>query len=240
MIKFSLSHTVLRRLADYHGKFHPANNNKNIRMKAIVLFSLVMLAISAKSQSLKEALYGGKLKADTGAVIRKGDSLKIQENMAQKIVEDSIKKSTADSVRKEAIAAQKEKAIAAGEDTTGVTDAVLNPPSSTEPLAPENALPKDNNKIWKAYIDSLSITIKSEVLSSGKIKKGNYFVLIDYKINPDGQISVTSVTTDPQNSYLEQNIKDRLTLDSPRLNPVIDANGRARTVNKKQTLNFVK
>lgn len=219
-------------------KIHLFKQNKN--MKAIVLFSMVMLALSARSQSLKEALYGGKLKADTGAVIRKGDSLKIQENMAQKVVEDSIKKSTADSIRKEAIAIQKEKAIAAGQDTTAIvyTDSISG--TSTEISVTEKALPKDNNKIWKAYIDSLATTIKSEVLSSGKIKKGNYFVLIDYKINPDGQISVTSVTSDPQSSYLEQNIKDRLTLDGPRLNPVIDANGRARTVNKKQTLNFVK
>lgn len=209
-------------------------------MKAIVLFSMIMLALSARSQSLKEALYGGKLKADTGAVIRKGDSLKIQENMARKVVEDSIKKSTADSIRKEAIAIQKEKAIAAGQDTTAIVYTDTISATSTETSATEKALPKDNNKIWKAYIDSITTTIKSEVLSSGKIKKGNYFVLIDYKINPDGQISVTSVTSDPQNSYLEQNIKDRLTLDGPRLNPVIDANGRARTVNKKQTLNFVK
>ena len=218
--------------------------NKIMKMKAIVLFSLVMLAVSAKSQSLKEALYGGKLKADTGAVIRKGDSLKIQENMAQKVVEDSIKKSIADSVRKEAIAMQKEKALAAGQDTTAIATnaeaAISNDVSSAETSPAEKNIPKDNNTIWKAYIDSLSTTIKSEVLNSGKIKKGNYFVLIDYKINPDGQISVTSVTSDPQNSYLEQNIKDRLTLDGPRLNPIIDASGRARTVNRKQTLNFVK
>ena len=215
-----------------------------MKMKAIVLFSLVVMAVSAKSQSLKEALYGGKLKADTGAVIRKGDSLKIQENMAQKVAEDSIKKSIADSVRKEAIAMQKEKALAAGQDTSAITinaeAAKSNDVSSAETSPAEKSIPKDNNTLWKAYIDSLSTTIKSEVLSSGKIKKGNYFVLIDYKINPDGQISVTSVTSDPQNSYLEQNIKDRLTLDGPRLNPIIDANGRARTVNRKQTLNFVK
>ena len=66
-------------------------------MKAIVLLTVILLAISAKSQSLKEALYGGKLKADTGAVLRKGDSLKIKENMAQKIMADSIRK---DSINK--------------------------------------------------------------------------------------------------------------------------------------------
>ena len=51
-------------------------------MKAIVLFTVILLATSAKSQSLLDAVYSGKLKADTGAVLRKGDSLKIKENMA--------------------------------------------------------------------------------------------------------------------------------------------------------------
>jgi hypothetical protein len=60
-------------------------------MKPIVFFTFFLLAITAKSQSLKEALYGGKLKADTGAVIGKGDSLKIKESMAQKMSDDSLK-----------------------------------------------------------------------------------------------------------------------------------------------------
>ena len=103
-------------------------------MKAIVFFSVFLLAITAKSQSLKEALYGGKLKADTGAVIRKGDSAKIKENMAQKISEDSLKmaqkisedslrtvqKMIADSIRREEVAIEKQKALAAGLDTSAI------------------------------------------------------------------------------------------------------------------------
>jgi len=60
-------------------------------MKTIFLFTAFLLATTANSQSLKEALYGGKLKADTGAVIRKGDSAKIKESMAQKMSDDSLK-----------------------------------------------------------------------------------------------------------------------------------------------------
>jgi hypothetical protein len=60
-------------------------------MKALVLFTVFLVALNAQSQSLKDALYGGKLKADTGAVLRKGDTAKIKENMAQKMSEDSVK-----------------------------------------------------------------------------------------------------------------------------------------------------
>ena len=227
-----------------------------MKMKAIVLFSLFLLAVSANSQSLKEALYGGKLKADTGAVIRKGDTQKIQESMAQKVLADSIDKVVADSIKlvadskkkdsietakKEAIEVAKEKAIAEGKDTTNIdTTAVINAMNAETANAESKAVSKDNNVLWKTYIDEMAASIKAEALQSSKVKKGNYFVLIDYKVNPDGQVSITSVSVDPQNSFLEQNIKDRLTLNPAKLNPIVDPTGRARTVNRKQTLNFVK
>ena len=203
-------------------------------MKAIVLFSVFLLAISAKSQSLVEALYGGKLKADTGTVLRKGDSLKIRENMAQKIIADSIKKVT--------IVVEKQNVIAAGMDTTSMinintdTSATL----SAATVSAEKTIPKDNNKIWKTFIDSITIAIKSEVITSNKLKKGAYSVLIEYEIKPDGQININSVTSDPQNSFLEGQIKVRLTLDAPQLNPVMGTNGKPRTVVKKQLLSYVK
>ncbi len=208
-------------------------------MKTIVLFTLVLLTFSAKSQSLKDALYSGKLKADTGAVIRKGDTLRIKENIAQKVEDDSVKmaqKIIADSIKKETFAIEKEIAIAAGKDTT----AFINTEVGAETLPAEKSIPKDNNKIWKSFIDSVTTTIKSEVLTSGKLKKGAYSVLIEYEIKPDGQININSVTSDPQNSFLEGQIKVRLTLDAPQLNPVMGTNGKPRTVIKKQLLNFMK
>ena len=217
-------------------------------MKAIVLFTFILLTFSVKSQSLKEALYSGKLKADTGAVIRKGDSLKIQENMAQKVIADSINKVVADSIKKEAIEVAKkeaievakEKAIAEGKDTTAIdTTAIINAINTgTSPA--EKTIPADNNKIWKTFIDSVTTVIKSEVITSNKLKKGAYSVLIEYEIKPDGQIDINSVASDPQNSFLEGQIKVRLTLDAPKLNPVMGTNGKPRTVAKKQMLSFVK
>jgi hypothetical protein len=208
-------------------------------MKIIVLFAALLLAVSARSQSLKEALYGGKLKADTGAVIRKGDSLKIRENMAQKVVDDSMKvveKAVADSVKKETLVMEKEKAIAEGRDTTAIVAAL-----ATESLiVVEKAIPKDNNKIWKSFIDSLSTAVKSEVITSNKIKNGAYSVLIEYEIRQDGQVGINSVASDPKNQFLEQQITDRLTYNAPQMNPILGPNGKARTVTRKQMLSFVK
>lgn len=197
-------------------------------MKAIVLFALSLLAISANSQSLKEALFGGKLKADTGTVLKKGDSLKIKDNLAQKIIADSIKKET--------VAIEKQNAIAAGLDTT----ALVNTDAAAGTMPAEKVTPKDNNKTWKVFIDEFTTTIKSEVLTSSKVKNGTYSVLIDYEIGPDGQININSVSADPSSSFLEQQIKERLTLTAPQLTPVMGTNGKPRTVSKKQLLSFVK
>jgi antitoxin component of RelBE/YafQ-DinJ toxin-antitoxin module len=213
-------------------------------MKTILLFTVLFTTISANSQSLLDAVYSGKLKADTGAVLRKGDSLKIKENMAQKVIADSVRKdSIAAAIAAAAI--EKQNATFSAKDTVGgintstatnVNTAVV----STEAMPIEKNIPKDNNRIWKAFIDSLTTTIKSEVLSSGKIKKGAYSVLINYDIRPDGQISINSVASDPQSSFLDEQIKLRLTLDSPQLNPVLGTNGQPRTVAKKQMLTLVK
>lgn len=224
------------------GPVYEGDNDKSIQMKALLFVFVIFLAISAQSQSLKEALYDGKLKADTGAVIRKGDSATIRENMAMKAAEvateDSMKKVAADSIVQEALAAKKEKALAAGEDTTSITLTAADTAALTAPVV--DATPKDNNTIWKSFIDSLTLTIRSEVIPSPKVKKGAYYVLVEYDIKPDGDIHIKNVSVDPESSFLQQQIKDRLTLDAPKLNPIIDANGRARNVARKQVMNFDK
>ena len=223
-------------------------------MKALVLFPVFLLAISAQGQSLKDALYGGKLKADTGAVIRKGDSLKIKENMALKISEDSLKmtqkisedsmkmaqKAIDDSIRREQFEIEKQKALAAGQDTAAIVAAAIAAEKTAEAALTETEVPKSNNKTWKGYIDELSVAVKSEVLTSNKIKNGTYSVLIDYEIKTDGQVNIVNVASDPKNSFLEQQIKDRLTFSAPQLTPVLGTNGKPRNAAKKQMLTFVK
>jgi hypothetical protein len=71
------------------------------------------------------------------------------------------------------------------------------------------------------------------------MKKGTYSVLISYEIGVDGQVNIVSVEADPKNSFLEDQIKERLTLSAPQLIPMM-YNGKPRKVAKKQLLSFSK
>ncbi|MCW3115947.1 MAG: hypothetical protein JWM28_29 [Chitinophagaceae bacterium] len=189
-------------------------------MKKCFLFVILISSVITNAQSLKDALYSGKLKTDTGTVIRKGDDLT----------------SKIDTSRKKPVDSEKTRSIAPGRDSS--TSGLVSPiDSAAAPgiVAKENVTPKDNNKIWKEYIDSLTSTLKTEVLPSKKIKSGTYYVLIEYEIGPDGQIAINSLSCSPESSFLEQQVKERFTLTAPQMIPLL-SNGKARKVVKKYTL----
>ena len=89
-------------------------------------------------------------------------------------------------------------------------------------------------------MDSLVSTLKTEVLSSKKIKKETYYLYVDYEIGTEGQVTVNSVTASPENSFLQDQVKERLTLTAPQLAPVIDSSGKARKVKRKYNFNITK
>jgi hypothetical protein len=100
-------------------------------------------------------------------------------------------------------------------------------------------VPKDNNKIWKEFVDSLTSTMKTEVLPSKKIKPDTYYVLVEYEIGVDGTVSVNNVSCSPENTFLQQQVKERIMLTSPQMIP-LSTNGKARKVTKKYTLKLTK
>ena len=53
-------------------------------MKVIATIALFVLAGSVQAQSLKDALYGGRLKNDTGAVIKKNRYPPVEGKYGQK------------------------------------------------------------------------------------------------------------------------------------------------------------
>src|SRR5437773_2508123 len=69
-------------------------------MKKGILFILLTISviININAQTLKEALYGGKLKTDSGTVIRKGDDLssKIDTSKKKMVEADKNKIATVD------------------------------------------------------------------------------------------------------------------------------------------------
>ena len=193
-------------------------------MKTIFLCAVMMIAMSGilhAQQTLKDALYGGRLKNDSGSVIKKTDDIKSKiDTSLKKTLEIKAKDSVAiavvkaDSLKQEKI---KENVVSASKEIT-----------------------KDNNTLWKEFIDKLNTDIRAEVMTSKKIKKGNYSILIDYEIGLDGQVGVSNVSSDPGNSFLENQIKERIIQGAPKLTPALLSNGKPRVSNKKQMLNFAK
>jgi hypothetical protein len=213
-------------------------------MKRGILFLLLFCSVFSNAQSLKEALYGGKLKNQPGTVIRKGDDLSTKMDTVRKApVSDSAVAKMPGAVlndsAKTGVLQNASAAIAGIQDSSALADtaAVVDATS----IAKENAAAtKDNNSLLKEYIDSVTTTLKAEVLTSKKIKRGEYYVTVSYAINTDGQLAINNVSITPENGYLQEQIKERLLLDAPRMNPVLSSSGAPRRVSKNYNFTLSK
>jgi hypothetical protein len=210
-------------------------------MKKGILFLLIAFSFTARAQSLKDLLYSGKLRNDSNTVVHKTDDLKTKvdttdrkaaaekaaasQNIVAVIPGDSLKKNS-----------QPANAAVSGNNTTAPAGAV--PANDTTATAPaEAAAPaapvKTNSKIWKEYNEALVTTLKSEVLSNKKVKKDTYYVLADYEIGVDGQATLNNVTVSPDNAFLQEQVKQRLTDNPPAFTPVMDSNNQPKKVKRK-------
>lgn len=192
--------------------------------------TLIVSCTLAGAQSLKDLLYSGKLKNDSGTVVRKGDDLSTKIDTVKKKPAEPEKVKTVTVVRDSATGSviRTDTVLAAAEETAAV-------------LPAENAVaaPKDNNKLWKEYIDSLATTLKAEVMPNKKIKSGTYYVFVEYEIGIDGQVSINNVSPSPENAFLASQVKERLTLSAPVMTPVL-YNGKPRKSVKKYTFTIEK
>jgi len=214
-------------------------------MKKVILFLLLIGSIFAEAQTLKEALYGGKLKNQPGSVIRKGDDLTTKMDTIRKTSanDSGITKMTvliADSLAIRGL--QTDSVVISGmdkKDNISGTTNIAEPKTAT--TSKENtAVLKENNVAWKEYIDSVTSILKAEVLPTKKIKNGTYYVTVSYAIGADGQVAINNVLLTPENSFLQQQIKDRLNLDAPRLNPVLTSAGTPRKSSKNYNFTLSK
>jgi len=209
---------------------------KCVNMKTIFVMACLAIAGSTGAQSLKDALYSGKLKADTGQTVRKGDSLKIREEKPKvESITPSGKVATTTDTSAAAIATNN-----SGDSTAANPSAVSNTVPTTQ-AAPAALDPnKENNRIWKQFVDEYTTTIQSEVMTSKKIKSGMYYVFIEYEIGTDGVVTTRSVTCSPENSFLVDQINKRMMINAPQLMPLPGVGGKPRKAVKKQALTFTK
>lgn len=224
-MKMLTSLSVNLQAGRYRVHFKPCN------MKKCFLFlALIISCTIAGAQSLKDLLYSGKLKNDSGTVVRKTDDL------STKI--DTVKKKPAEPEKVKTVTLVRDSATG----TVIRTDTVLasfEETATASPGANNASAPKDNNKIWKEYIDSLATTLKAEVMPNKKIKSGTYYVFVEYEIAPDGQVSINNVSPSPENSFLADQVKERLTISAPAMAPVL-YNGKPRKSVKKYTFTIEK
>src|SRR3954451_22094621 len=148
-------------------------------MKKAILLILVAASFTVEAQTLKDLLYSGKLKNDSGSVVRKNDDLstKIDTTTKKKAVEQP----------KSIAAAGKDSSVSASAGTQSDSGAAATDNSTAGNSSSANATnaPKDNNVIWKQFIDSSISTWKTEVLPNKKIKSGTYYILVEYEIGTD-------------------------------------------------------
>jgi hypothetical protein len=201
-------------------------------MKKLLPLLFVLFALNAQSQSLKDLLFSGKMKTDSGTVVRKGEDLKDK-------VDTSTKKPAPAPVAQAApIATEKPKATPVLKDSLAAAPGspeapVLVKAEEAAPASPQATATRDNNRIWKEFVDTVLGSIKAEVLSSKKIKKGDYSITIDYAINVDGSVTIGNIFVSPESGALQEQLKERLGIDTPKLSPMVNTTGTARKVNKR-------
>ncbi|MCR6719050.1 MAG: hypothetical protein NVV59_01920 [Chitinophagaceae bacterium] len=197
-----------------------------MNQKIFLLVTFLMVSSAAlQAQSLKELLYSGKLKSDTGSVVRKTDDL-------------STKIDT--STRKPPPPAPVVKTVVV---PTADGDSVVTIQTTEEGVVLDSAVvaaPRDNDEVWKEYTETLISELKTEVLPNKKVKAGSYSVLLVYEIDLDGSININTVSTSPSNDFLEQQIKNRMTLTAPTLTPLLNQFGKPRKAIKRQTITLTK
>jgi CCR4-NOT transcriptional regulation complex NOT5 subunit len=235
-------------------------------MKKGILFLLLLGSFFAQGQSLKEALFSGKLKNEPGTVIRKGDDLSSKIDTSTKRVAantDSAKSSVATVAANNSSTANTPATQTAanpvatnnsttanptttGNDVAQKPEATATPANNAAPSdstatpAPAAEKPKDNTALFKEYMAGFKSTLESDVLPNKKLKKGSYYVQLTYVIGTDGQTTITDVYVDPENKFLQQQIADRLNTEMPKLNPVLNSNGTAHKVTKRYNLTLEK
>ena len=220
----------------------------------LILISLVFIGITANAQEkpkLKDLLYSGKLKKDSSGVIRSTDDLSAKIDTTTKKDTIAVVKAKPADVAPMTLEQQqamvKGEAVSTNSANSNATTTNATKSSSDEvkteitTTAPAATAPKTNTKLWREYTDAITKTLKDEALKSKQIKKDTYFVLVEYEIAPDGQVTIDAVNSTPGNAFLQAQIKQLMDSTPLKLNPLAENGGQpAKKVKRKQQFTITK
>jgi hypothetical protein len=208
----------------------------------IFLFGGFAMQAQEKKQSLKDLLYSGKLKKDSTGVIRSTDDLstKIDTSTKKEIAPVATNQKAAN-VQQDKNAAAPKGDTPTNASTIGAVAVTTNTDSAAIVAPVANPAPaKTNTKLWKEYTDDLVKTLNDGVLKSKQIKKNTYYLMVDYEIATDGQVTFTNLTSTPENSFLLAQVRQIMDSTPLRLNPVTDSSNQSKKVKRKQQIIITK
>jgi hypothetical protein len=180
-------------------------------MKTYILFTFLFFTSPVIAQSLRDSLYGGKLKADTGKTFVSKDTSKY---VPSKVYNPA--------------------AIVQGETKKGE---IVKPDESMPDSLNKTFYQKQ--KLWKRFIDVNTQIISQQAADTRKVKKGEYTIDIEYEIGLNGRITTTGVTCTPQNEFLLEQVTD-LMKRTPILSPPVYSDGNPRKLKAIQSITISK
>lgn len=176
----------------------------------MITFSLSLTA----QRTLRDSLYGGKLKADTGATYVSKDTSKY---VAPLTLKSETVSATPGSKK--------------NNDIPKLDEAVM--PDSL------NKSYYSRQKVWKRFIESNTVVIAQMANDTKKVKKGEYQVEIAYEIGLNGRVTTSSVTSSPPNEFLVEQYTE-LMKRAPVLAAPVYSDGKPRALPATQTVSIVK
>lgn len=181
------------------------------KIGACFLFVFLFFTSSVIAQSLRDSLFGGKLKADTSKTYVSKDTGKY---VAPKVYNPS--------------------ATLQGETKKGEV-------ARLDPSIPDSLNKNfySKQKTWKRFIDVNTTIISQQAADTKKVRKGEYAIDVEYTIGLNGKITTTNITCNPPNEFLLQQVTD-LMKRAPTLAPPVYADGNPKPLNATQTITIVK
>ena len=169
----------------------------------------------AIAQRLRDSLYGGRLKADTGRTFVSKDTSKYV------VLKNENVSSRADEKKK-----------------PGSNTVEINKPDESMPDS-LNKVYYSKQRLWKKFIENNTQVISQQADDTRKVKKGTYEIQVEYEIGLNGRITTKGITCNPPNEFLVEQVTE-LMKRTPVLSPPIYSDGKPRTLPAIQTITIVK
>lgn len=179
----------------------------------------MFITSSVMGQRLRDSLFAGKLKVDTGKTVVSKDT---GHYVAPKVYDAGTSSSVTPATTSSANLKK---------------DEIVKPDASMPDSLNKTFYQKQ--KLWKRFIDVNTPIIAQQADDTKKVKKGEYTVEIEYEIGLNGRVTTTGVTCTPPNDFIVEQVNE-LMKRTPVLAPPIYSDGQPRKLSAKQTLTIVK